>query len=60
MWGGRFTARPDEIMQAINVSIDVDKRLWQQDLAGSKAHCAMLAKQGNKITEHTQTILTGL
>ena len=60
MWGGRFTARPDEIMQAINVSIDVDKRLWQQDLAGSKAHCAMLARQGIISSEDSQIILNGL
>jgi argininosuccinate lyase len=60
MWGGRFTARPDEIMQAINVSIDVDKRLWQQDLAGSKAHCAMLAKQGIISSDDSQIILKGL
>mgnify|MGYP002776843468 CR=1 FL=1 len=47
-------------MQAINVSIDVDKRLWQQDLAGSKAHCAMLAKQGIISSEDSQIILNGL
>ena len=46
MWGGRFAAKPSEIMQAINASIDVDKRLWRQDIAGSKAHAAMLAAQG--------------
>ncbi|MBP0685671.1 argininosuccinate lyase, partial [Mycobacterium tuberculosis] len=46
MWGGRFSSRPAEIMQAINVSIGVDQRLWRQDLAGSRAHCRMLAKQG--------------
>jgi len=46
MWGGRFTARPDALMQAINVSIGFDKRLWAQDIAGSRAHAAMLAKTG--------------
>jgi len=46
MWGGRFTSKPAELMQAINVSIGFDKRLADQDLAGSKAHAAMLAKQG--------------
>ena len=46
MWGGRFSSRPAEIMQAINVSIGVDQRLWRQDLAGSRAHCRMLAAQG--------------
>ena len=46
MWGGRFTVKPAELMQAINVSIGFDKRLVPQDLAGSRAHAAMLAKQG--------------
>ena len=46
MWGGRFSARPSDLMQAINVSIGFDKRLWAQDIAGSKAHAAMLAKAG--------------
>ena len=45
MWGGRFERRPAELMQAINVSIDVDRRLWAQDLRGSRAHAAMLAEQ---------------
>ena len=43
MWGGRFSTEPTELMKAINVSIDVDRRLWAQDLAGSRAHAAMLA-----------------
>ena len=46
MWGGRFSAMPDQVMEAINASIDVDKRLAEQDIAGSKAHAAMLAKTG--------------
>ena len=46
LWGGRFEAKPAELMQAINVSIGFDKRLWAQDLAGSRAHAAMLAAQG--------------
>jgi hypothetical protein len=46
MWGGRFTAKPAELMQAINVSIGFDKRLWAQDLAGSRAHARMLISQG--------------
>jgi argininosuccinate lyase len=46
MWGGRFSARPDALMQAINVSIGFDRRLAAQDLAGSRAHAAMLRKQG--------------
>jgi argininosuccinate lyase len=46
MWGGRFSSRPDELMQAINVSIGFDRRLAAQDIAGSRAHAAMLAKTG--------------
>ncbi len=43
MWGGRFAAGPAAIMQEINASIDIDKRLWREDIAGSKAHASMLA-----------------
>src|SRR4030081_2207876 len=46
MWGGRFTDRPDAIMEEINVSIDVARPLYAQDIAASKAHAAMLAAQG--------------
>ena len=46
IWGGRFSDKPDELMQAINVSIGFDQRLAMQDLAGSRAHAAMLAKAG--------------
>jgi argininosuccinate lyase len=46
MWGGRFAAGPDAIMEAINASIGYDKRLAPQDIAGSRAHAAMLAAQG--------------
>ncbi len=45
MWGGRFAEGPSAIMREINASIPFDKRLWQQDIAGSKAHVAMLAAQ---------------
>ncbi len=44
MWGGRFSAAPGELMQAINVSIGFDRRLADQDIRGSLAHAAMLAK----------------
>jgi len=46
MWGGRFAAGPDALMEAINASIRFDRRLYAQDIAGSKAHAAMLAKRG--------------
>ena len=46
LWGGRFSAKPGAVMQAINASIDVDKRLAAQDIAGSRAHAAMLGATG--------------
>jgi len=46
MWGGRFASGPDAIMEAINASIDFDKRMAKQDIEASRAHAAMLAKQG--------------
>ncbi len=46
MWGGRFAGGPSAIMEEINASIDVDKRLWLEDIEGSKAHSAMLAAAG--------------
>lgn len=60
MWGGRFEAPPSAIMEAINVSIDVDQRLWAQDIAGSKAHAAMLAAQGVISAEDEAAIQKGL
>jgi len=46
MWGGRFSVKPAELMQAINVSIGFDKRLAAEDIQGSRAHAAMLAERG--------------
>ncbi|MCG3269345.1 argininosuccinate lyase [Yoonia sp. I 8.24] len=46
MWGGRFAAGPDAIMEAINASIGYDQRLAPQDIAGSLAHATMLAATG--------------
>ena len=46
MWGGRFSASPSEVMTAINASISYDKRLYEQDIMGSKAHARMLSAQG--------------
>ena len=60
LWGGRFSAKPDALMQAINVSIGFDKRLAAQDLAGSKAHAGMLAKAGIITPEDEQAIQRGL
>lgn len=60
LWGGRFSAKPAELMQAINVSLDVDRRLWPQDLAGSRAHCRMLIAQGIIPETDGASILEGL
>ncbi|MFC3068832.1 argininosuccinate lyase [Phenylobacterium soli] len=60
MWGGRFSEKPAELMQAINVSIGFDKRLAAQDLAGSRAHAAMLRKVGVLSSEDEAAIQQGL
>ena len=60
MWGGRFATGPAALMEAINASIDVDKRLYAQDIAGSKAHAAMLAKQGILTQAENAAIQRGL
>jgi argininosuccinate lyase len=60
MWGGRFAEGPAAVMREINASIPFDKRLWQQDIAGSKAHVAMLAKTGIVSAEDAAAISAGL
>ena len=60
MWGGRFAAGPDAIMEAINASIGFDKRLASQDIAGSRAHALMLAQQGIITDSDAQAIREGL
>jgi argininosuccinate lyase len=60
MWGGRFSEGPSAIMAAINASIGFDKRLYAQDIAGSKAHAEMLAKQGIISKSDCAAILKGL
>src|SRR5205085_5415943 len=60
MWGGRFSEKPAELMQAINVSIGFDRRLAAQDLEGSRAHAAMLRKVGVLSSEDEAAIQGGL
>jgi argininosuccinate lyase len=60
MWGGRFAAGPSAVMQEINASIDVDKRLYREDIAGSLAHAAMLAERGIISKEDGTAIAKGL
>ncbi|MFT9258528.1 MAG: argininosuccinate lyase [Acetobacter sp.] len=59
-WGGRFAGGPSEIMQAINASIGFDKVMWQQDIEGSLAHAAMLARVGIITPQDEAAIRQGL
>ncbi|MGH7001661.1 MAG: lyase family protein, partial [Stellaceae bacterium] len=58
--GGRLSGHPAEIMQRINVSIDFDKRLYAQDIAGSLAHCAMLVARRIITPKDGEAIARGL
>src|SRR5215472_6772939 len=60
LWGGRFASGPAEIMRLINASIDFDKRLYAVDIAGSKAHVAMLVAQSILSPEDGAAITAGL
>ncbi|MBN8964458.1 MAG: argininosuccinate lyase, partial [Rhizobiales bacterium] len=60
MWGGRFASGPDAIMEKINTSIDFDWHLYRQDIAASKAHAEMLAKQGIIAADEARKIGRGL
>ncbi|AEI38252.1 MAG: argininosuccinate lyase [Zymomonas mobilis subsp. pomaceae] len=60
MWGGRFSEGPTSVMREINASIPFDKRLWQQDIAGSKAHLNMLVTQNIVSPDDGQKIHEGL
>lgn len=60
MWGGRFDTSPDAVMEAINASVDFDRRLYAEDIAGSIAHVTMLARQGIVTQEDADAIAQGL
>ncbi|WP_166417569.1 argininosuccinate lyase [Cochlodiniinecator piscidefendens] len=60
MWGGRFAAGPDAIMEAINASIRFDQRMAAQDIEGSRAHAAMLAATGIITDSDSEVIREGL
>ena len=60
MWGGRFDAGPDAIMADINTSIEVDRKLFRQDIAASRAHAEMLKQQGIITAHDAQRIAHGL
>ncbi len=59
-WGGRFAAGPSVIMAEINASIGFDRKLWRQDIRGSLAHAAMLARAGIIAAEDEAAIRDGL
>ena len=60
MWGGRFAAGPDSVMEAINASIGFDQRLASQDIKGSRAHAAMLGATGIICNKDMEIIREGL
>ena len=60
MWGARFAGGHDQIMTQINASIDFDKRLYAQDISGSKAHVAMLVHTGIVTPQDGADITKGL
>jgi len=60
MWGGRFAAGPDAVMEAINASIGFDRRLAREDIEGSRAHAAMLSATGILDAADADAIREGL
>ena len=60
MWGGHFAKGPHALMQEINASVDVDKRLYRQDIQGSLAHCEMLVGVEMLTSEEGSAISQGL
>ncbi len=60
MWGGRFAEGPSAVMREINASLPFDQRMWRQDVAGSRAHVAMLGKQGIVQPADAEAIAEGL
>ena len=59
-WGGRFSAGPAELMLKFSESVSFDHRLAPFDIAGSKAHSAMLAKAGLITAKERDAIHAGL
>ncbi len=59
-WGGRFSAPTDQFVEEFNASIDVDRRMYAEDIAGSRAHARMLERQGILSSEELAAILKGL
>ncbi len=60
LWSGRFSEGVDEFTQRFGASLPVDKRMYAQDIAGSRAHAAMLAAQSIISEEDAKAIDEGL
>ena len=60
LWGGRFEEAVSEVTQKFGASLPIDRHLYRQDIAGSKAHATMLAAQGIISEEDRDAICTGL
>ena len=60
LWGGRFSEAPTGDLARFGASLEVDKRLWPHDIAGSKAHATMLAAKGIISAEDAEAIRSGL
>ena len=59
-WGGRFQESTDAFVAAFTASVGFDQRLAQEDIAGSRAHAAMLVKQGVLSEADGEAIARGL
>ncbi len=60
LWGGRFTQSTDAFVEAFTASIDVDVRLYRQDIHASQVHCRMLGRQGIIPEDDAEQIISGL
>ena len=60
LWAGRFSAAPTGELERFGASLPFDKRMWRQDIRGSKAHAAMLAHQGVISQQDADAIRAGL
>jgi len=60
LWGGRFSGTPAEAFDALNASLPVDRRMWREDIRGSRAHARMLGARGIIPPEDAAAIDAGL
>ena len=60
LWGGRFSQSTDSLVEKLNASIDVDKRLYDCDIDGSIAHLQMMANEGIIEKDEAETLIAGL